>query len=344
MRGEERETRFRCSPERNPDMIKVENLVKHYGNKRALDGVSFEIGDGEIVGLLGPNGAGKSTVMNIMTGYLSATDGTVNICGYDILENAFEAKKLIGYLPEVPPLYPDMTVLEYLGFVYELRDCAYNRKKHLAEICEVVKISDVRNRLISSLSKGYRQRVGIASALVGNPKIIILDEPTVGLDPRQIIEIRNLIRTLGRNHSVLLSTHLLGEAQAVCDRVIIMNKGKVLADERTADISDIGGGNRRTSVIICGPRDGVTSELRALPGVKSVSVMAKGDDSTTYLVESEAAIDIRKPMFYMLAQKGWPLIGSEALGASLEDIFVSMTGQRENARGRTGKNGRRDGR
>ncbi len=166
----------------------------------------------------------------------------------------------------------------------------------------------------------------------------------MGLDPRQIIEIRNLIRTLGRNHSVLLSTHLLGEAQAVCDRVIIMNKGKVLADERTADISDIGGGNRRTSVIICGPRDGVTSELRALPGVKSVSVMTEGDDSTTYLVESEAAIDIRKPMFYMLAQKGWPLIGSEALGASLEDIFVSMTGQRENARGRTGKNGRRDGR
>ena len=327
-------------------MIKVENLVKHYGNKKALDGVSFEVGDGEIVGLLGPNGAGKSTLMNILTGYLSATDGTVNICGYDILENAFEAKKLMGYLPELPPLYPDMTVTEYLGFVYELRSCTYNRKKHLAEICEVVKIGDVRNRLISGLSKGYKQRVGVAAALVGNPRVIILDEPTVGLDPRQIIEIRNLIRTLGRNHSVLLSTHLLGEAQAVCDRVVILNKGRVVADERTADISAVGG-NRRTSAVISGPRDAVTHELRALQGVKSVSIMSEVDrECTTYLIESETSIDIRKPMFHMLARNGWPLMGLETMGASLEDIFVSMTGRKDEsgrANKKSGKNGRRDG-
>ena len=325
-------------------MLKVENLVKKYGGATALSGISFSVEAGEVVGFLGPNGAGKSTTMNIITGFISSNVGNVWIDGTEILENPTEAKKKIGYLPEQPPLYPEMTVEEYLNFVYELRACTLPKKAHIAEVLAATRITDVRGRVIRNLSKGYKQRVGISTALIGNPPLIILDEPTIGLDPKQIIEVRSLIRELGKKHTVILSTHILSEAQAVCDRVIIMNKGKVLADERTADISDIGGGNRRTSVIICGPRDGVTSELRALPGVKSVSVMTEGDDSTTYLVESEAAIDIRKPMFYMLAQKGWPLIGSEALGASLEDIFVSMTGQRENARGRTGKNGRRDGR
>lgn len=306
-------------------MIKVEKLVKHFGDKYAVNDVSFTVGDGEIVGLLGPNGAGKSTMMNIITGYLSASDGSVTVNGFDILDNAFEAKKSIGYLPEVPPLYPDMTVMEYLSFVYELKGCSYNRRKHLAEICEVVKISDVKNRLIKNLSKGYKQRVGIAQALVGDPKVIILDEPTVGLDPKQIIEIRNLIRTLGRNHSVILSTHILSEVQAVCDRVVIVNKGKLVADERTEDISAVVGGNRRTMAKICGPSDKVISALRALQGVTRADMLDGHElDSTSYMIESAPGVDIRKPLFFMLAQNGWPLIGIEAMGISLEDIFISM--------------------
>ncbi|MBQ8005944.1 MAG: ATP-binding cassette domain-containing protein, partial [Clostridia bacterium] len=211
-------------------MIKIEHLVKNYGNFCAVDDVSFSIEEGEIVGFLGPNGAGKSTTMNMLTGYLSSSAGSVSIAGVDILEDPLRAKKMIGYLPEQPPLYMDMTVEEYLNFAYELKDCKYNRKKHLAEICEVTKISDVRKKLIKNLSKGYKQRVGIAQALINNPKVIIFDEPTIGLDPKQIIEIRNLIRNLGKDHTVILSTHILQEVQAVCDRIIIINRGKVVAD------------------------------------------------------------------------------------------------------------------
>lgn len=307
-------------------MIQVEKLVKHYGDKYAVSDVSFTVESGEIVGLLGPNGAGKSTIMNIITGYISTSSGSVKINGFDILDNAFEAKQNIGYLPEVPPLYPDMTVMEYLHFVYSLKRCTFNRKKHLDEICEVAKLSDVKGRLIKNLSKGYKQRVGIAQALVGNPQTIILDEPTVGLDPKQIIEIRNLIRTLGRDHSVILSTHILSEVQAVCDRVVIINKGKLVANERTEDISTIVGGNRRTSAKICGPSDQILAALKSLQGVVRAEMLSEKElDSTTYIIESAAGIDIRKPLFFMLAEKGWPLIGIEALGISLEDIFISMT-------------------
>lgn len=307
-------------------MIQVEKLVKHYGDKYAVNDVSFTVENGEIVGLLGPNGAGKSTIMNIITGYISTSSGSVKINGFDILDNAFEAKQNIGYLPEVPPLYPDMTIMEYLHFVYSLKRCTFNRKKHLDEICEVAKLSDVKGRLIKNLSKGYKQRVGIAQALVGNPQTIILDEPTVGLDPKQIIEIRNLIRTLGRDHSVILSTHILSEVQAVCDRVVIINKGKLVANERTEDISTIVGGNRRTSAKICGPSDQILAALKSLQGVVRAEMLSEKElDSTTYIIESAAGIDIRKPLFFMLAEKGWPLIGIEALGISLEDIFISMT-------------------
>ena len=300
-------------------MIQVEKLVKHYGDKYAVSDVSFTVESG-------PNGAGKSTIMNIITGYISTSSGSVKINGFDILDNAFEAKQNIGYLPEVPPLYPDMTVMEYLHFVYSLKRCTFNRKKHLDEICEVAKLSDVKGRLIKNLSKGYKQRVGIAQALVGNPQTIILDEPTVGLDPKQIIEIRNLIRTLGRDHSVILSTHILSEVQAVCDRVVIINKGKLVANERTEDISTIVGGNRRTSAKICGPSDQILAALKSLQGVVRAEMLSEKElDSTTYIIESAAGIDIRKPLFFMLAEKGWPLIGIEALGISLEDIFISMT-------------------
>ena len=307
-------------------MIKVENLVKQYDDKYAVNDVSFTVGDGEIVGLLGPNGAGKSTIMNIITGYLSSTSGNVSVEGFDILEFATEAKKSIGYLPEVPPLYPDMTVIEYLNFVYSLKNCTFNRTKHLDEICEVVKIANVKNRLIDNLSKGYKQRVGIAQALVGNPKVIILDEPTVGLDPKQIVEIRNLIRTLGQNHSVILSTHILSEVQSVCDRVVIINNGKLVADERTEDISTIVGGNRRVSVKICGPSEQVNSAIRNLHGVQRVEILSEHElESSSYIIESAPGIDIRKPLFKLLAHNDWPLIESKAIGISLEDIFISMT-------------------
>lgn len=234
-------------------MIKIEHLVKNYGNLCAVDDVSFAIERGEIVGLLGPNGAGKSTMMNILTGYLSSTSGDVEIDGHNVLDEPLETKKLVGYLPEQPPLYPDMTVEEYLNFTYDLKGCTLNREKHLKEICEVVKIGDVFGRLIGHLSKGYRQRVGIAQALVGNPEVIIFDEPTVGLDPKQIIEIRNLIRTLGKSHTVILSTHILQEVQAVCDRILIINKGKLVADELTENITRAVQSNRRFNAKICGP-------------------------------------------------------------------------------------------
>ena len=204
-------------------MIKVQNLVKRYGSNYALNDVSFEIGEGEIVGLLGPNGAGKSTAMNILTGYLSSTSGEVYINGVNILDDPIEAKKNIGFLPEQPPLYPEMTVIEYLNFVYEL-----DREPHIEEIIAVTKLSEVRDRLIRNLSKGNKQRVGIAQALIGDPKVVVFDEPTVGLDPKQIIAVRNLLRTLARRHTVVLSTHILAEVQAVCERVIIINRARSL--------------------------------------------------------------------------------------------------------------------
>ena len=313
-------------------MIKIENLVKQYGDKYAVNDISFSVGDGEIVGFLGPNGAGKSTTMNMLTGYLSSTSGTVSIDGFDILENTMEAKKLIGYLPEQPPLYMDMTVIEYLNFVYELKKCTFNRQKHLDEICEVVKLSDVKNRIIGHLSKGYKQRVGIAQAIVGNPKVIILDEPTVGLDPKQIIEIRNLIRVLGRDHTVILSTHILSEVQATCDRVIIINKGRIVADERTEDLANVVGGKRRLSVKICGNQKEILSAISKLNGVTYVESLAEHElDSTTFLVESEAGIDIRKPLFNLLSERHWPILGMEALGMNLEDIFISLVDLSENA-------------
>ena len=310
------------------DMIKIDHLVKNYGSNCAVDDICFEVKKGEIVGLLGPNGAGKSTTMNILTGYLSATSGSVAIAGLDVLENPLEAKKHIGYLPEQPPLYLDMTVEEYLIFNYELKGCKLNRDKHLAEICEVVKINDVYKRLIKNLSKGYRQRVGIAQALIGSPEVIIFDEPTVGLDPKQIIEVRNLIRTLGRDHTVILSTHILQEVQAVCDRIVIINKGKIVADELTENITRAVENNRRFNVKICGPQKDVLAMLKAKPGIVYAELLAQKDgDANIYIIESEVGIDIRKSLFYTLAEKKWPLVGLEAVGMSLEDIFITIVDQ-----------------
>jgi ABC-2 type transport system ATP-binding protein len=312
-------------------MIQIENLVKKYGDKTAVGGITFSVEEGEIVGFLGPNGAGKTTTMSIITGCLSATSGKALINGIDILENPIEAKRNIGYLPELPPLYLEMTVKEYLNFVYDMRSCKLDREKHLKEICDTVKITDVLNRVIRNLSKGYRQRVGIAQALINNPKVIIFDEPTVGLDPKQIIEIRNLIKTLGKNHTVILSTHILPEVQAVCDRIVIINKGKIVANEKTENISKIVDGNRRLNVKVCGPQKEVTSLIKSLPGVSYVDILGSHDlDSTSYLVESEPGIDIRKTLFNALASRSWAIIGIEALGINLEDIFIAVVDSPEN--------------
>ena len=309
-------------------MIKIEHLVKNYGSNCAVDDISFEIKKGEIVGFLGPNGAGKSTTMNILTGFLSSTEGIVEVAGVNVLDDPMEAKKHIGYLPEQPPLYLDMTVEEYLIFVYNLKGCKLNRTKHLEEICDVVKIRDVYKRLIKNLSKGYRQRVGIAQALIGNPEIIIFDEPTVGLDPKQIIEVRNLLRNLGKDHTVILSTHILQEVQAVCDRIIIINKGKIVADELTENITRAVESNRRFQIKVCGPQREVLAALRSKPGIIHAEAMGVRDgDAYVFNIESDVGVDIRKSLFYTLAEKNWPLIGMEALGMSLEEVFVAIVDQ-----------------
>ena len=306
-------------------MIKAENLVKRYGSNYALNDISFEIGEGEIVGLLGPNGAGKSTAMNIITGYLSTTSGAAYINGINVLEDPIGAKKLIGFLPEQPPVYPEMTVMEYLNFVYELKGCEMERDKHLSDILSSVRLSDVKNRLIKNLSKGYKQRVGIAGALVGDPKVIIFDEPTVGLDPKQILEVRNLIRMLGKKHTVILSTHILAEVQAVCERVIIINKGKIIANERTEDLTKTIEDGFRYKIKVCGPQKEVENALKKIVGVKSVESTGERDaDSYAYVVESDKGIDARKAIFSHCAQKNWPIMGLMPVGTDLESIFIRL--------------------
>ena len=306
-------------------MLKVENLVKKYGKATALSGISFHVKKGEVIGFLGPNGAGKSTTMNIITGYISSNVGNVYIDGTEILENPEAAKKKIGYLPEQPPLYMEMTVEEYLNFVYELRGCDLPRAAHIEDVCKVVKISDVRGRIIRNLSKGYKQRVGIASALIGNPPLIILDEPTIGLDPKQIIEVRNLIRALGETHTVILSTHILSEAQAVCDRMIIIDHGKIIADGATAEINQFIKDNRRYKVFVSGAQSQVLALLKNVQGVIAAEALPERDgDAIAYAIEAQRGIDIRKPLFYALAENNFPIMGLEALGASLEDIFISL--------------------
>ena len=306
-------------------MIKIEHLVKNYGSICAVDDISFTVEKGEIVGFLGPNGAGKSTTMNMLTGYLSSTSGSIRIADYEVPENPKEAKKLIGYLPEQPPLYLDMTVKEYLSFCYDLKECKLPKEEHLREVCEVAKISDVYNRVIKNLSKGYRQRVGIAQALVGNPQVIIFDEPTVGLDPKQIIEIRNLIRNLGKDHTVILSTHILQEVQAVCDRIVIINKGKIVANEKTENINRAVQSNRRFTVKICGPGRDVLPVLKSIPGMVYAELMPERDgDACIYTIESEVGTDVRRRLFTTLAERNWPMVGLETIGMSLEDIFITI--------------------
>lgn len=307
-------------------VIEVKNLSKHYGDKIAVNNISFTANDGEILGFLGPNGAGKSTTMNMLTGYISSTDGQALINGIDILENPMKAKKEIGYLPELPPLYLDMTVKEYLCFIYDLKKCKLPRNTHLADICKLVKIENVYNRIIKNLSKGYRQRVGLAQALVGNPKVLILDEPTVGLDPNQIIEIRSLIKKLGKSHTVILSSHILSEVQAVCDRIIVINQGNIVANDTEENLSRSLSQEHKLIAQIEGPTEEIIKTVSTIRGVKTIEKSKNLSDSLCeYLIETDEKTDVRRELFNRIAARNWYLLGLKSSELSLEDIFLKLT-------------------
>ena len=307
-------------------MIEVTNLTKVYGNKRAVDGISFTVNQGEILGFLGPNGAGKSTTMNILTGYISSTSGSAKIDGKDILDDPIAAKKHIGYLPEHPPLYLDMTVQEYLEFVYQLKKARQPMKEHIDDICRRIKITDVQKRIIKNLSKGYQQRVGLAQALIGNPEVLILDEPTVGLDPKQIIEIRNLIKNLGKRHTIILSSHILPEVQAVCDRVIVINKGKLVADDTAENLSRNLSDDFHYIARIEGPEEEVLKLISTIPGMKDAQSLGQKEEGVfEFSLEAEPGADIRRELFKRLSERSYPLLGLKTTELTLEDIFLQLT-------------------
>lgn len=307
-------------------MIEVKGLCKNYGGKTAISDVSFTVNDGEILGFLGPNGAGKSTTMNIITGYISSTSGTVTVDGDEIMENPIAVKKKIGYLPEQPPLYLDMTVKAYLSFMYDLKKVKLNKPQHIEQICKLVKIDDVYDRVIKHLSKGYKQRVGIAQALLGEPKLLILDEPTVGLDPNQIIEIRDLVKSLGKSHTIILSSHVLPEVQSVCDRVIVINNGKVVADDTTANLSSGLSAENRLVLTIEGEKNAVIAALKEVTGVTEVAfIRQNADSSAEYVVSYDKSQDVRKFVFSKMAEMNCPIISMSNDSMTLEDVFRKLT-------------------
>ncbi len=308
-------------------MIEINNLVKRYGDKKAVKGISFTVNDGEVLGFLGPNGAGKTTTMNIITGYLSSTSGTVKVNGHDILEEPELAKKEIGYLPENPPLYNDMTVKEYLNFICDLKGVEKARRKNMLDnIVSMVKISDVYDRLIGNLSKGYKQRVGIAQALVGNPSILILDEPTVGLDPNQIIEIRRLIKALSKNHSIVISSHILSEIQEIADRVVIINRGKIAAVDTISDLSKRLSGQSKILLTFRGPVTDAVTKIRTVKGVSSaVSRVANKFSQIEITISANDTSETRIAIFNLMVREGWPILELRSLDPSLEEIFLNIT-------------------
>jgi ABC-2 type transport system ATP-binding protein len=313
-------------------VIQIENVTKRYGNHIALDNLNFTVNKGEVLGFLGPNGAGKSTTMNIITGYLSATEGSVKVDGLDILEHPEEVKRKIGYLPEIPPLYMDMTVEEYLHFVSKLKGVKKDSiEPSLERIMNLVKIAHVRKRLIKNLSKGYKQRVGLAQAIVGDPEVLILDEPTVGLDPKEIIEIRNLIKSIGKEHTIILSSHILSEVSAVCDRVLIINKGRIVATGSPEELSRKLSSGSKLTVRVKGMKGTVIDALKEIPEVKYAKEQGIHERNTVdVIVESKDEVDIREKIFNKFSEKGLPLLMMKNNDLSLEDIFLQVTtGERE---------------
>lgn len=308
-------------------MIEVKNLVKRYGDHLAVDHLSFTVEEGQIYGFLGPNGAGKSTTMNIITGYLAATEGEVLINGSSILEEPEKAKKNIGYLPEIPPLYMDMTVREYLSFAAELKRIPKEkRKKQIQEVMELVMITDMQNRLIRNLSKGYKQRVGLAQAVLGYPPVIILDEPTVGLDPKQIIEIRDLIKSLGRKHTVILSSHILSEVSAVCDYVMIIAGGKLVASDTPENLGKLTLGANTVQVSVKGTQEAVRAVVDTLEGVQQAKYLhSELGGCVDIEITTAKERDIREELFYAMAQAQHPILRMDASTMSLEDVFLQLT-------------------
>ena len=309
-------------------VIEINNLVKKYGDHVAVDDLSLTVEPGKIYGFLGPNGAGKSTTMNIITGYLGATSGKVKINGHDIFKEPEEAKKCIGYLPEIPPLYVDMTVREYLDFVAELKKLEKSlRKRYVEEAMETTGITDVSNRMIRNLSKGYRQRVGFAQAILGYPEIIILDEPTVGLDPKQIIEIRELIRKLGEKHTVILSSHILTEISAVCDHVFIISKGKLVASDATENLVSLMSGAQEIEVTVRTDASEAQKELASITEVSKVEV--KNEDAGELIAYAKKGADVRESVFRALAEKHFAVLEMHTIEKSLEDVFLEITQEGE---------------
>lgn len=309
-------------------MIEVENLVKRYGNHLAVDHLSFQVEKGQIYGFLGPNGAGKSTTMNIMTGYIAASEGSVKIDGHDILKEPEEAKKSIGYLPEIPPLYTDMTVGEYLQFVAELKKVPRaERKEQIAQAMQTVMIEDKKNSLIKNLSKGYKQRVGLAQAILGNPEVIILDEPTVGLDPKQIIEIRELIKHLGEQHTVILSSHILSEVAAVCDKIMIISKGKLVACDTPEGLERMMDAKAQIQLEVLGTAVALSEALSGLKDVEVESITVSEQDSevVSATLHTPKNVDVRKELGRSLLENGLPVLSMNRVEKSLEDIFLQLT-------------------
>lgn len=307
-------------------MIEVQNLVKCYGKARVLDDINFKVNEGEILGFLGPNGAGKSTTMNIITGFLSYTAGNVSINGIDIFKKPLKAKKNIGYLPETPPLYQDMTVKAYLNFVFDLKKIKLNKEEHIQEICKTVGIDEVSDRVIKNLSKGYKQRVGLAQALVGYPEVLILDEPTVGLDPKQIIEIRNLIKSLAEKHTVILSSHILPEVQAICDRILVINKGKIVADNTPDKLAENISDENKLRVTIDGSEEDALAAIKSIEEVIDVKKVNTKDEKTcTFDVTCAKDADIKKQLAMAVNKTGAILLSANNLQMSLEDIFLKLT-------------------
>lgn len=315
-------------------MIEVRNLVKKYGNHVAVDHLNFTVEKGKIYGFLGPNGAGKSTTMNMITGYIASTEGDILIDGHNILEEPEEAKKRIGYLPEIPPLYQDMTVREYLEFAAELKAVPREKKKsNIEEVMSTIKIEDVKNRLIKNLSKGYKQRVGLAQALLGYPEIIILDEPTVGLDPKQIIEIRDLIKGLGRKHTVILSSHILSEVSAVCDHVLIIDKGRLVASDSPENLSKLMAGDNSLELTIKGREEDIRKAFDMVENIQEViyhDSLVKGACDVTVKVSGEQ--DIRENIFFALAEMKCPILKMQSGNMSLEEVFLKLTDDAEKDR------------
>lgn len=317
--------------ERDDFLLEVRNLSKRYGEKQAIDSISFSIEGKQAVGFLGINGAGKTTTMNILTGYLSASDGDVIIDGVDVLTDPLKAKTKIGYLPEQPPVYPDMTVKEYLHFIYDLKKVKKNRnisqkkEEYLQQIMDLVKISDVKERMIRNLSKGYRQRVGLAQALVGDPQILILDEPTVGLDPAQIIEIRELIRQLAKTRTVILSSHILSEVQAVCDRIIILHQGRIVADGSAQELAEHLSGSRQIEMEIEGNQKTIQELLRKIPSVVKVESGEKNNYTVFLADDCHDSTSIRRSIFKTLSQSDCIILSMSKRSMNLEEIFLRLT-------------------